>query len=63
MNLYDEYKPLVKDVCGSKKYYIVLNENQIEVDIDIFIQFFGVHKLYVSMVLVLIISLLKIFVI
>lgn len=44
MNLYDEYKPLVKDVCGSKKYYIVLNENQIEVDIDIFIQFFGVHK-------------------
>lgn len=44
MNLYDEYKPLVKDVRGSKKYYIVLNENQIEVDINIFIQFFGVHK-------------------
>lgn len=44
MNIYDEYKPLVKDVSGSKKYYIILNENQIEVDVDIFIQFFGVHK-------------------
>lgn len=44
MNIYDEYKPLVKELDGNKKYYIVFKNNQVEVNIDIFLQFFGIHK-------------------
>lgn len=44
MNIYDEYKPLVKEINNSKKYYVILNDNQIEVDINIFIQIFSLHK-------------------
>lgn len=44
MNIYDEYKLLIKEINNSKKYYIILNDNQIEVNKNIFIQIFGLHK-------------------
>ena len=44
MNIYDEYKPLIKELNGGKKYYIILDDDQVEVSMEIFIQFFGVHK-------------------
>lgn len=45
MSNYVEYKPLIKVERNISKYYVVFYSNVVEVNIDVFMQIFGIHKI------------------